>query len=130
MGLIDTLWAKNRIADLDDEIRNEMSVNAESVGLEMVLQEKAWILDRFGIGPPPDVSEPSEKVSGVTSPKPHLAGRLADQFRGLKLATSPEGLAAAATGKIYVAVNHGFRITDYLKPEARLPVTTTRIYRR
>lgn len=111
MKLVDTLWAKNRIADLDDEIRNEMSVNAESVGLEMVLQEKAWILDQFGIGPPPEARGPSESVSEnvtmVTSPKPHLAGRLADQFRGLKLATSPEGLAAAATGKIWADPNHG-----------------------
>ena len=77
-----------------------MSINAESVGLEMVLQEKAWILDQFGIGPSSDISGPSEKVPVVTSPKPHLAGRLADQFRGLKLATSPEDLAAAATGKV------------------------------
>lgn len=76
-----------------------MSINPEGVGLEMVLQEKAWILDQFGIGPPPDVNGPSDKLPVVASPKPHLSGRLADQFRSLKLATSPEDLAAAAAGK-------------------------------
>lgn len=78
-----------------------MSINVESVGLEMVLQEKEWILTQFGVGPSPGATgEPSEKAPVVTSPRSHLAGRLADQFRGLKLATSPEDLAAAATGKI------------------------------
>lgn len=82
-----------------------MSVNTESVGLEMVLQEKAWIQDQFGLAPPPDATEPSEKAPAVPTPRPHLPGRLADQFRGLKLATSPEDLAAVATGEIQAAVD-------------------------
>ncbi|SPO04211.1 uncharacterized protein DNG_06894 [Cephalotrichum gorgonifer] len=100
-GVLHTLWAKNRVADLEDEIQREMSLNAESVGLEMVMQEKQWILDQFGIALIlPDGPSPSGKVPAAPVPsKPHLAGRLADQFRGLKLATSPEDLAAAAIAR-------------------------------
>lgn len=88
-------------------MRNEMSVNVESVGLEMVSQEKEWILDQFGIALSPDATGPSEKVpTTIVSPKHHLPGRLADQFRGLKLATSPEDLAAAATGNVLQAIIH------------------------
>lgn len=45
------MWAKNRAADLEEEIRREMSVNVESVGLEMAIREE-WILDQLGIAPP------------------------------------------------------------------------------
>lgn len=96
--LLDTLWAKNRIADLEDEIRKEMSINTESVGLEMVIQEKAWILEQFGIAPLPDTTAAFEKVPLIPPPKPRSTGRLPDQSRCLKLATSPEDLAAAALG--------------------------------
>lgn len=39
-----------------------MSVNVESVGLGMVIREKEWILDQFGIAPCPGATGPSEKV--------------------------------------------------------------------
>lgn len=42
VGLLDTMWAKNRAADLEEEIRCKMSLNMGSVDLEMA---KKWIRD-------------------------------------------------------------------------------------
>lgn len=109
-GLLDTMWANNRVTDLEEELRNEMSVNVESVGLEMVIREKEWILDQFGIAPYPGATGPSEKVPAtIVPPKHDLPGRLADQFRGLKIATSPGDFAVSATGNVLQAAAYTSR---------------------
>ncbi|KAJ2905076.1 hypothetical protein MKZ38_006469 [Zalerion maritima] len=116
-GVLHTLWASLKMAVLDDEISREAKENTESVGLGMALQEKDFILEHFGIGDPNHTtgghdskaaagpvlpplataqSEPSPIHPDTRSP---VSVRMAEKLKGLKLATSPEGLAAAATGK-------------------------------
>lgn len=104
------MWANNRVTDLEEEVRNEMSVNVESVGLGMVIREKEWILDQFGIAPYPGATGPSEKVPAtIVPPKYDLPRRLADQFRGLKIATFPGDLAVLATGNVFQVVAYKSR---------------------
>jgi hypothetical protein len=110
-GVLHTIWAKKRLAELQKEIEGEMKANGESVGLEMAAQERQWIVDHFGLtssvdGQPrpgsarlhillPQQPSPDSPIS----PRSPLGGRLAEKLRGLKLATSPTELAAAAQGK-------------------------------
>ncbi|KAI1386932.1 uncharacterized protein F4822DRAFT_329659 [Hypoxylon trugodes] len=96
-GVLHTIWARLRAQQLQDEIRAELADNSESVGLEMAVQERLWIIDHFGLDdlrPPdagPDASSPSAQ-SAPTQRSP-VAGRLGEKLRGLKLATSPAELA-------------------------------------
>ncbi|KAG8165009.1 hypothetical protein KVR01_005284 [Diaporthe batatas] len=100
-GVLHTIWAKRRLRELDAEVAAEMRDNSESVGLEMVLQERQWIVDHFGleidtssegaIAPVPQNPDSSSPVS----PRSPVGGRLGERLRGLKLATSPAELAAA-----------------------------------
>ncbi|KAJ4295807.1 hypothetical protein N0V88_004509 [Collariella sp. IMI 366227] len=48
-GVLHTIWARRRLAQLQDEILAEMRENGESVGLEMAMQERQWIVDHFGL---------------------------------------------------------------------------------
>lgn len=104
-GVLHTIWAKRRLRELEAEIAAEMRDNAESVGLEMVVQERQWIVDHFGleidtssagaIAPVPQNPDSSSPVS----PRSPIGGRLGERLKGLKLATSPAELAAAKEGK-------------------------------
>lgn len=85
-GVLHTLWAKRRLTELQHEIDVELRAHAESVGLEMVLAEKQWILDNFLRSRPLPASP--------QSPSP-AHRRLGDRFKGLRLATSPAELAVA-----------------------------------
>lgn len=101
-GVLHTIWARARLEQLEDEIVAEAKANGESVGLEMALQERQWILDHFGLmidtssaeaiplAPLDDV----EAASPAASPRSPVGGRLGEKLRGLKLATSPAELAA------------------------------------
>ncbi|KAK5652611.1 hypothetical protein OQA88_10372 [Cercophora sp. LCS_1] len=100
-GVLHTIWAKKRLAELDAEIADEMKENGESVGLEMAAQERQWIVDHFGLGPgdgvpaaPTLLQIPQNSISPA-SPRSPIGGRLGEKLRGLKLATSPTELAAA-----------------------------------
>ncbi|KAI2616555.1 hypothetical protein GGR54DRAFT_230382 [Hypoxylon sp. NC1633] len=96
-GVLHTAWARLRAGQLHDEIRAELRDNSESVGLEMAVQERLWIIDHFGLDDlrvsdagatvPPMFSAPPQ------SPRSPLGGRLGEKLRGLKLATSPAELA-------------------------------------
>jgi len=102
-GVLHTTWAKKRVAELEDEIEAEMKANGESVGLQMALQERDWIVDHFGLegkaGSTRTVYPLSpQSPTSPTSPKSPVGGRLGDKLRGLKLATSPTELAAATQG--------------------------------
>jgi hypothetical protein len=102
-GVLHTIWAKRRLAELKSEIAAEMRANGESVGLEMAVQEQQWIVDHFGLAPDPGMPRPAklhipQSSAGPASPRSPLGGRLGEKLRGLKLATSPADLAAASQG--------------------------------
>ena len=102
-GVLHTIWAKKRLAELQAEISAEMKANGESVGLEMAMQERQWIVDHFGLAPDPGMPQPTKlhiPQSSVSpaSPRSPVGGRLGEKLRGLKLATSPAELAAASQG--------------------------------
>ncbi len=108
-GVLHTLWAKKRLAELEAEIASEMQTNAESIGLEMAVQECLWITDHFGIGDstasssarrgmPLSLQSPPTSPTSPTSPRAAMGGRLGEKLRGLRLATSPVELAAATQG--------------------------------
>ncbi|KAK4180430.1 hypothetical protein QBC36DRAFT_30956 [Triangularia setosa] len=100
-GVLHTIWARKRLAELQAEIEVEMRTNGESVGLEMAAQERQWIVDHFGLGPDHGVPKPTrlhipQTTAGPTSPRSPIGGKLGEKLRGLKLATSPAELAAAS----------------------------------
>lgn len=88
-GVLHTLWAKKRLSELQREMEAEMRANAESVGLEMALTEKQWIIENF---------LPSPSAPVPMSPRSPVPGRLGDKLKGLRLATSPEDLMPSPTG--------------------------------
>lgn len=76
-----------------------MKLNGEGIGLEMAIQEKAWIEDHFGVGPRGITELPApNSPSSPTSPKTPGGGRLAEKLRGLKLGTKAADLSPV--GKI------------------------------
>lgn len=88
-GVLHTVWAKKRLSVLQREIEQEMA-NGEGVGLEMAVQEKAWIEDNFGVG---------AKIASETSPaSPKSPGgsRLSERLKGLKLGTSVSELSPSS----------------------------------
>ncbi|KAI1107664.1 hypothetical protein F4804DRAFT_349921 [Jackrogersella minutella] len=99
-GVLHTVWARLRAAQLQDEIRAELRDNSESVGLEMAVQERLWIIDHFGLD---DLRLPDAGAGAASaapaiplppaSPRSPIGGRLGEKLRGLKLATSPSDLA-------------------------------------
>ncbi|KAK4044588.1 hypothetical protein C8A01DRAFT_12086 [Parachaetomium inaequale] len=100
-GVLHTIWAKRRLAELQAEIAAEMRTNGESVGLEMAMQEQQWIVDHFGLAPDPGMPQPTklhipQSSASPASPRSPVGGRLGEKLRGLKLATSPADLAAAS----------------------------------
>ncbi|KAH6619884.1 hypothetical protein B0J18DRAFT_257304 [Chaetomium sp. MPI-SDFR-AT-0129] len=100
-GVLHTVWAKGRLAELKTEIANEMRANGEGVGLEMAMREQQWIVDHFGLAPDPNLPQPTrlhipQSSAGPASPRSPVSGRLGEKLRGLKLATSPAELAAAS----------------------------------
>ncbi|KAI3400501.1 hypothetical protein diail_3122 [Diaporthe ilicicola] len=100
-GVLHTIWAKRRLHQLEAEIAAEMRDNGESVGLEMALQERQWIVDHFGLEIDTSSAEAiplaphNPDSSSPVSPRSPIGGRLGERLKGLKLATSPAELAAA-----------------------------------
>lgn len=92
-GVLHTIWAKKRLRELELEMEAEMRANAESVGLEMALAEKQWIVDNFLRAP---------AAPAPTSPRSPVSGRLGDKLKGLRLATSPADLVPSPAGKLPV----------------------------
>lgn len=89
-GVLHTLWAKKRLSELEREMKAELRANAESVGLEMAMAEKQWIIDNF-------LRPPSAPLP--MSPRSPVPGRLGDKLKGLRLATSPADLGPSPTGE-------------------------------
>lgn len=111
-GVLHTIWARARVAQLRDEIEAEMKANGESVGLEMALQERQYIIEHFGLTDDEEDDEDAatsplgtrrgeDAAAGASpaSPRSPIGGRLGEKLRGLKLATSPAELAAAKEGE-------------------------------
>lgn len=106
-GVLHTIWAKKRLHELEAEIVTEMKSNGESVGLEMALQERQWIVDHFGLEIDTSSAEAialapsSPGGTSPSSPRSPIGGRLGEKLRGLKLATSPAELLAAKEGTLF-----------------------------
>lgn len=103
-GVLHTIWARRRLAELQAEIEAEMRTNGESVGLEMAIQERQWLIDHFGLAPDQETQQPAklhipQSTPAPTSPRSPVGGRLGEKLKGLKLATSPAELAAASQGE-------------------------------
>ncbi|KAI7915132.1 hypothetical protein M9X92_008605 [Pyricularia oryzae] len=98
-GVLHTIWAKKRLVELQAEMDREAKSNGESVGLEMALQERNWIVEHFGLSesyaPKQQQAVPLSPTS-PTSPRSPIGGKLGEKLKGLKLATSPTELAAAS----------------------------------
>ncbi|KAI9864871.1 MAG: hypothetical protein M1813_002642 [Trichoglossum hirsutum] len=102
-GVLHTIWAKKRLSVLQKEIDAETQKNVESVGLEMALQEKAWIEQNFGVGAGarPSVSIPAAgsvgpyPLSPTRSPTTPGGGRLAEKLKGLRVGTSAAELSTS-----------------------------------
>ncbi len=116
-GVLHSIWAKRRLAELQAEIAAEMKENAESVGLEIAVQELQWIVDHFGLAAEQGVPKPTrlhiptQNPLSPASPRSPLGGRLGEKLRGLKLATSPAELAAATQGT-YGDTCCGYQVAD------------------
>ncbi|KAL7927407.1 hypothetical protein ACQKWADRAFT_276599 [Trichoderma austrokoningii] len=91
-GVLHTIWAKKRLRELELEMEAEMRANAESVGLEMALAEKQWIVDNFLRAP---------AAPAPTSPRSPVSGRLGDKLKGLRLATSPADLVPSPAANTF-----------------------------
>ncbi|KAI9768360.1 MAG: hypothetical protein M1840_004969 [Geoglossum simile] len=98
-GVLHTIWAKKRLSVLQKEIEIETKKNTEGIGLEMALQEKAWIEQNFGVGV---VARPSVTIPMSTGPHPLSptrspttpgGGRLSEKLKGLRVGTSAAELS-------------------------------------
>ncbi|PTB64108.1 hypothetical protein BBK36DRAFT_27282, partial [Trichoderma citrinoviride] len=116
-GVLHTIWAKKRLRELELEMEAEMRVNPESVGLEMALAEKQWIVDNFLRAPP---SPPPASNATAMAPRSPVSGRLGDKLKGLRLATSPADLVPSPAGKhlIHTCLIH-HHMTTYAIPSLR-----------
>ncbi|EHK16411.1 uncharacterized protein TRIVIDRAFT_195364 [Trichoderma virens Gv29-8] len=110
-GVLHTIWAKKRLRELELEMEAEMRANAESVGLEMALAEKQWIVDNFLR------AAPSPVPTTTMTPRSPVTGRLGDKLKGLRLATSPADLVPSPAGKpqksiSYICLSHAVCARD------------------
>ena len=99
-GVLHTIWAKKRLRELEREMDAELRANPESVGLEMALAEKQWIVDSFLRPPPLNITTAVQTGPGPASPLTPRSptGRLGEKLKGLRLATSAADLAPSPTG--------------------------------
>jgi len=99
LGVLHTVYAKQRLSVLQKEIENEMKTNGEGIGLEMAMQEKQWIEDNFGVGP--RVVHDQDYTASPTSASPKTPGgsRISEKLKGLKLGTSETQLRGSVSGE-------------------------------
>ncbi|KAI1810594.1 hypothetical protein GGS20DRAFT_169127 [Poronia punctata] len=92
-GVLHTIWAKKRLAQLEEEIHEELQTNSEGIALEMVVQERLWLIDHFGFvdSNPRMPSHPALPLTPL-SPRSPIGGRLGEMLKGLRLSTSPADL--------------------------------------
>lgn len=96
-GVLHTIWAKQRLRSLQKELDDEARTNVESVGLTMVMSEKEWIEENFGVQARtpslPLNDDAPRSPGGPTSPRSPGGSRLQEKLKGLKLGTSDEALS-------------------------------------
>lgn len=100
-GVLHTRWAKKRLGQLHEEIEAELHENSESVGLEMAVQERLWIIEHFGIidthaqalSIAPHLANSTEVPLTPRTPRSPIGGRLGEKLKGLKLNTSTSELS-------------------------------------
>jgi hypothetical protein len=102
-GILHTIWAKKRLQVLQREIQAESKNNVDGIGLLMVVQEKEWIEQTFGVNAKPaglslSLTEPTVAPPGPASPRSPGGGRLMEKLRGLKLGTSEKELSQKPEG--------------------------------
>jgi hypothetical protein len=98
LGVLHTVYAKQRLSVLQQEIEVEMKTNGEGIGLEMAMQEKQWIEENFGVGA--KIAQDTEYSASPTStsPKTPGSGRMSEKLKGLKLGTSASELRTSKSG--------------------------------
>lgn len=106
-GVLHTLWARRRVAELEKEMDAEMRTNPESVGLEMALVEKQWIEENFltKASQPqviriPDSGGGDASIMTPLSPR-SPGGKLSEKLRGLRLATTPADLIPSPSANTF-----------------------------
>ncbi|KAI0811625.1 hypothetical protein GGR55DRAFT_79140 [Xylaria sp. FL0064] len=92
-GVLHTIWARRRLAEIQEEINRELQTNSEGVALEMAIQEKEWVIDHFGFVDLDTRQSPTPLPATPQSPRSPVGGRLGEMLRGLKLSTSATDLA-------------------------------------
>ncbi|KAH8157007.1 hypothetical protein CIB48_g11238 [Xylaria polymorpha] len=90
-GVLHTIWARKRLSELQQEIERELQTNSEGVALEMVVQEKQWLIDHFGFVDL-DMRQRPAPPPTPRSPRSPVGGRLGEMLKGLKLSTSAADL--------------------------------------
>ena len=98
LGVLHTVYAKQRLSVLQKELEHEMKTNGEGIGLEMAMREKQWIEDNFGVGP--KVMHEQDYTASPTSASPKTPGgsRISEKMKGLKLGTSDSQLRGTNSG--------------------------------
>ena len=102
-GVLHTIWAKKRLQVLQKEIEAESRNNIEGIGLLMVVQEKEWIEQTFGVNAKPaglsiPLTDPTvAPLNGPASPRSPGGGRLMDKLAGLRLGTSEKDLTPSSS---------------------------------
>lgn len=124
-GVLHTIWAKKRLQVLQKEIDTETKNNVEGIGLEMVLAEKEWIEQNFGVvTKPASISIPSQNamstigLNSPTSPRTPGGGRLMEKLKGLKLGTSERDLTSARKDSNAESVLQSSSFHNPLSPES------------
>lgn len=119
-GVLHTIWAKKRLQVLRKEIEAESKTNVESVGLDMALQEKAWIEENFGVVTRPlGISIPAADTPAAGGPLSPMTprspggGRLSEKLRGLRLGTTQQELSANHDGKMSIVLVLGAETYEY-----------------
>jgi hypothetical protein len=98
LGVLHTVYAKQRLSVLQKEIEQEMKTNGEGIGLEMAIQEKQWIEDNFGVGPKAIHDQDYTTSPTSASPKTPGGSRISEKLKGLKLGTSDSELRGTKSG--------------------------------
>jgi hypothetical protein len=99
LGVLHTVYAKQRLSVLQKEIEHEMKTNGEGIGLEMAMQEKQWIEENFGVGPKVIHDQDYTASPSSASPKTPGGSRISERLKGLKLGTSDSELRGIKSGE-------------------------------
>jgi len=98
LGVLHTVYGKQRLSVLQKEIDHEMKTNGEGIGLEMAMQEKQWIEDNFGVGLKVIHDQDYTTSPSSASPKTPGGSRISEKLKGLKLGTSDSQLRGIQSG--------------------------------